>query len=60
MEGEGRVVVCRTRVPATDTPPHGESGTGRRQLFSRKMKKGVDSPSVDLHNSSLRRISSVG
>ncbi|TES69781.1 hypothetical protein E2P84_31720 [Burkholderia cepacia] len=60
MEDEGQVVVCRTRVPATDNPPHSEAGSGRRQLFSRKMKKGVDSPSVDLHNSTLRRISSVG
>ncbi|OXI23023.1 hypothetical protein CFB35_13925 [Burkholderia sp. AU16482] len=41
-------------------PPVMEAGTGRRQLFSGKMEKGIDSQPADRHNSSLRRISSVG
>ncbi|TCW64247.1 hypothetical protein C5O79_32310 [Burkholderia sp. SRS-25] len=41
-------------------PPAMKAGTGRRQLFSGKMEKGIDSRPADRHNSSLRRISSVG
>ncbi|PRG14583.1 hypothetical protein C6Q17_07955 [Burkholderia contaminans] len=40
--------------------PAMKAGTGRRQLFSGKMEKGIDSRPADRHNSSLRRISSVG
>ncbi|RQR38554.1 hypothetical protein DIE22_09155 [Burkholderia sp. Bp9142] len=48
------------RVPCGARPARNPGCTGRRQLFSGKTKKGVDSPAVGLHNSSLRRISSVG
>ncbi|OXI74390.1 hypothetical protein CFB44_14090 [Burkholderia sp. AU31280] len=41
-------------------PPAMEAGTGRRQLFSGKMEKGIDSRPADRHNLGLRRISSVG
>ncbi|MPV59298.1 hypothetical protein CFB46_01340 [Burkholderia sp. HI2761] len=60
-------MVCVERGTAGgDTPSGGrlpavmEVGTGRRQLFSGKMEKGIDSRTADRHNSSLRRISSVG
>ncbi|RQU32236.1 hypothetical protein DF147_29830 [Burkholderia cenocepacia] len=41
-------------------PPVMEAGTRRRQLFSGKMEKGIDSRPADRHNLGLRRISSVG
>ncbi|CAI8696853.1 hypothetical protein EMIT0111MI5_50135 [Burkholderia sp. IT-111MI5] len=47
-------------APVTGNRLRADAGSGRRQLFSPKTKKGVDSPTVDLHNSFLRRISSVG
>ncbi|CAM2181896.1 hypothetical protein BLAT2472_60047 [Burkholderia latens] len=48
------------RLASGRLPPASLPRTGRRQLFSGKIEKGVDSLTVDRHNSSLRRISSVG
>ncbi|OXI85886.1 hypothetical protein CFB50_14720 [Burkholderia sp. AU33423] len=61
MDGGCAAGTVGGKSPSGDRlPPAMKAGTGRRQLFSGKMEKGIDSRPSDRHNSSLRRISSVG